>query len=149
MACDMCGKNASTRPALVEGVELQVCSQCAKFGKPVEKKQVVKKQPRRFEEPQETLVPDYSARIKRARESRGLTQRSLAIQLAQKESVIHNIESGSLIPSIDLAKKIEKHLGIVLLEIVKPVVLEKEKTDKTSSQGLTIGDVLKEKLGKL
>ena len=145
MACDMCGKEAPTKPVLVEGVSLLVCSSCAQFGKSLSPKQLVKVHvDHQFEEPTKSIVADSSQRIKKAREARRMTQKEFAVFLTEKESTIHKLESGHP-PDLELAKKLEKKLGITLTEEIKEKIIEKKKTEGST---LTIGDLLKEKLLK-
>ncbi|HIC99240.1 MAG TPA: TIGR00270 family protein [Pyrodictiaceae archaeon] len=85
------------------------------------------------------VVPDYAERVKRARERLGWTQRMLAQKAKVSENVIKRIEAGTLTPSIDLAKRLEKILGIKLLE---PVVEEEEGYSGEKGRFyLTLGDI--------
>ena len=86
------------------------------------------------------VVDDYSSRVRRARERLGYTQRDLARKAKIAESVIRRIELGELVPSIDLARKLEKVLGIKLLE---PVVETEEELSKSKRENLylTLGDI--------
>ena len=85
------------------------------------------------------VVPDYAQRVKRARERLGWTQRMLAQKAKVSENVIKRIEAGTLTPSIDLAKRLEKILGIKLLE---PVVEEGEEySGEKGGFYLTLGDI--------
>lgn len=61
------------------------------------------------------LVEDFAERIKRARETLGWDQRTLALKLKVSENVIKRIESGKLRPTIELARKIEEILKVKLL----------------------------------
>ena len=40
MNCDMCGKSGDIHVALVEGTELNVCDNCARFGKILRKVEI-------------------------------------------------------------------------------------------------------------
>ena len=85
------------------------------------------------------IVSDYAQRVKRARERLGWTQRMLAQKVKVSENVIRRIEAGTLTPSIDLAKRLEKVLGIKLLE---PIVEEEEEYNGGKSGFyLTLGDI--------
>ncbi|RLE57877.1 MAG: TIGR00270 family protein [Thermoprotei archaeon] len=88
------------------------------------------------------IVEDFAERVKRAREQLGLTRELLARLVNEKESVIRRIEEGSLEPTIELARKLERVLKIKLLE---PVLEEEEMESYVSkSRGfeLTLGDVV-------
>lgn len=146
-SCEMCGKDEPTTLALVEGVELRVCEKCASFGKPV-KRQAQRREssmPLKKAVPEkeiiQTIREDYSNLIRSKREKMGLTQKDFSKFLSEKESIIHKIESGMYAPPIELARKIEKQLGISLVE-EKEVPIEHTKLKKES---FTIGDIIKVK----
>ena len=89
------------------------------------------------------IVEDYAQRIKNRRERLGLKQGELAKKLAEKESVISALESGSMEPSVALAEKIGRILSIRLIESEDrkgPSIVMHEK-----SEGLTLGDMIKKK----
>ncbi len=67
------------------------------------------------------VVPDYAERVRRARERLGMSQEELAIRVKERVNVIKRIEAGTLVPTVDLARRLEKVLGVKLLE---PVVEE-------------------------
>jgi len=145
MNCDMCGRILEFPYEVeVEGATMQLCKSCSVFGRITKqpkisvtrKKYVIKR-----EEYIDFIVEDYPVRIRNARESKNLKQQDLANKIAVKESLIHKIESGNLEPSIELAKKLEKFLGIKLVEKQK----EEHQKVKTNDSTLTIGDLLKAK----
>ena len=84
------------------------------------------------------VVDDYASRIRRARERLGWTQALLAAKVKVSEKVIKRIESGSLKPTIDLARRLERVLGIKLLE---PVIEEEEEAGGREEFYLTLGDI--------
>jgi putative transcription factor len=140
---------------------MELCSNCAKFGDEVIIKETEKGPPtvvsQRLdkrekksrsrdiydgEDTGEILVADYSKRIMKARNSKGLTKKELASRLNEKLSVISKLERGELRPSDKLIRKLEKELDITLKEkLSKDVEVEK----KPYSQGLTLGDIMKMK----
>ena len=144
--CDLCGKVEQVLSrALIESVELNVCSGCAKFGKVIGplRNPVIKNHPNpvQKEEKIELLVEDYHDLVKKKRESMGLSQKDFALKVNEKDSTIHKIETGILEPPIALAKKLERFLGIKLLE-------EHQETHasiikKKSEEGFTLGDFIK------
>ena len=149
--CDLCGKvEEKLYKTLIEGVELSVCPACSKFGKviapvkrytPKEQHRMAEKTESR-EEKIELLVEDYAEIIKKKRESVGLTQKDFALRINEKESTIHNIETGTLEPALSLAKKLEKILGVKLIE----EHLEKhEAFKKRKEEGFTFGDFIRVK----
>jgi putative transcription factor len=84
------------------------------------------------------VVEDYAERVRRARERLGLTQKELAQRVKVGENVIRRIESGSLVPPVDLAMRLERVLGVKLLE---PVAEEEEEAEGSGDFYLTLGDV--------
>ena len=171
--CEMCGRelNAKTaKKAVVEGSLLMLCQDCytrlSKSGIAKEPMQVQKyvespastrradAQPRKRSSVVENfeVVEDYALVIKKARERLGWTQDILAQKVGESTSTIKRIESGRLKPSIELARKLEKILGVKLLE---PVVREYEQVatgiKAREVDYLTLGDIIsvkeKEKKG--
>lgn len=125
--CDLCGKvEERLARAIIEGVELEVCQNCARFGKVVaqvkrpsakeQHKHYIQRQKEQKEEKIEILIENYPETIKKRRESMGLTQKDFANRISEKESTIHKIETGNFEPSLALAKKLEKILGVRLIE---------------------------------
>jgi len=148
MNCDMCGKESILMVALVEGTEMNVCSQCARFGKIVRKVQEAqaigkKKAAAKEEKPEEeiiqVIVDDYAKIIKDKREQMGMKQEDFAKRINEKESLIHNIESGRFKPGIVLAEKIENFLGVKIIEEYKEEHLTKK---PDAGEGMTIGDMI-------
>lgn len=142
MQCEMCGKTVQkTERVMVDGVVLQVCDSCSKFGKKIEVRKVeqvvryrapaqhstgynvVKKQtrpPKNQDREIENLeiVPEYPELIRSARDRLSWTQEELAAKLLEKKNVIAKLERGEFMPSLKLARKIEKLLDIKLVETI-------------------------------
>ncbi len=157
MICELCGKDVPRlHRVVIEGVIMNVCDDCAKFGKELKKNEVPKdvkyvppevirerlerKQRRRYRDidEEEVLVEDYAERIRKARESMGLTQDELAKKILEKKTVISKLERGEMHPDDKLIKKLEKTLNIKLKEKVSTVYRKDEK----KAQGLTLGDLI-------
>jgi len=161
MQCEMCGETIRGIPKLirVEGAELQVCSRCGKFGTEVQ-------QPRRtdvqrpalrpaqgarapaatlpvqrkrdmFDYMEGDIVEDYAERVKNARMEKGLSQKDLALQLMVRELLIKKIEKSELIPEEEVRKKLEKVLGIKLVDVLASD--QERKTQAKITQ--TLGDL--------
>ena len=151
MPCEMCGKEGNVLKADIEGAVLVVCNECAKFGKiisrvraPIKNKksesQPAKKQVQTVKrELLQLIVEDYAKVIKEAREKLGLKQQDLARKIAEKESLIQNIETEKFVPGMDLARKFERFLKIKLIEQHEESHQQKF---KAKSAALTIGDML-------
>lgn len=148
--CDLCGKTTEGMvKAVIEGVQLDVCAECAKFGKVIatvkrpsakeQHKQYIKQQQAK-EEKIELLVENYGEIIRKKREAIGLTQKEFASRINEKESTMHKIESGALEPPLHLTKKLEKALGIKLIEQHEE---KYESLKKNKVEGFTLGDFIK------
>ena len=147
----MCGRNSELFLANIEGTELNVCQNCAKYGRIIKKiQQVIKiekklKSIEKENKPEiiETIVEDYSQKIRKAREKLGLSYEDFAKKINEKESWLHNIETGKYEPSIKIARKLEKLFGIKLVEESED---KKDKINlKTKKEEFTIGDFIKVK----
>ena len=141
-ACEMCGAEKKLVTALIEGVELKVCKKCSSFGtivkKPVIKKKLVIKEKKPEREVIQVIREDYPKIIRGKRERLGLKQKEFAKFLAERESLIHKIEAGTYTPSLDMARKMEKQLGIYLVQNKQ---IEPQKL-QTKTEKLTIGDMI-------
>lgn len=171
--CEMCGVETSApKTAKIEGAELQVCADCVEFGTEIStnedepattkystsssssesssstgttRRPGDRSQSRRdmFDEMEE-IVPDYHDRIRDAREADGLTQAELADQLNEKTSLIRKLERGDHLPSDTIRRKLERALGIDLLEGSDEAV-ESEWSSSGSGSGVTLGDIVERK----
>lgn len=163
--CEMCGSTVpQTRRFQIESTVLNVCSRCERFGKslePAPKKAAPvlpgdvpgamdRRQKRMGErdvyaaaDMQFELVEDFAPRIRTAREKRGWTRQDLGSKVGEREVSIGHIESGALRPTDEVARRMERELGIHLFEPVRPAV-----TTRAPRRGLTLGDVLKDALKK-
>ena len=149
----MCGKvEENLSRTMIEGVELDVCSQCSKFGKviaPVKRyspkeqhKMIQISHPRApKEEKIELLAENYPELVKKKRESMGLSQKDFALRINEKESTLHNIETGHFEPSMEMTRKLEKALGIKLIEMHDDEPLAAERKKKEG--GFTLGDFIR------
>jgi len=141
----MCGKATELVSCIIEGCEMSVCNSCAKYGAVQEfARSFTPKRAEKMQtaESEEIVIADSAAKVKNARESKKLTQEQLAKAIAEKESVIHRIESGNMVPSISTARKLERFLDIKLVERAEE---EKAVFAAPSSEGFTIGDLLVKK----
>lgn len=160
-SCEMCGKELpSLRRALIEGTVMNVCGNCVKFG--VEqagaKNEVtgrsrttaaLDQRARRgtvrdvYAEMQEELVEDYGARVRRAREARGLTLEQLGEKLKERRDTLAKVEAGSYHPEEALIRKLEREFNIKLKEKVEaPSGLGGPAA--ASGKALTLGDLIKQ-----
>lgn len=151
--CGVCGKEGDLVRCVVEGVEIGVCKVCSKYGKVIQEKvdsRCERKvswilERRGWQDSDEDVVKDYSILIRHRRESLGWKQEDLAKKMNEKESVVGKVERGELKPSLKLARKFEKVLGVKLVEWQK---MDNEKAWIDGGQlvtGGTIGDFVKVK----
>jgi putative transcription factor len=161
MQCEMCGEPIRGAPKLVrvEGAELQVCSKCEKFGTEVQqvrRTDLIRPTQARpgaakniaastaayrkrdlFDYMEGDIVDDYNERIRKARLEKGLSQKDLAMSMKEKEHLIQKIENRDLIPEENVRKKLEKVLGIHLVDA--PVDEAEKKVQ--SKLAPTLGDL--------
>lgn len=134
MICEMCGKNIGRlTPIFVEGTLLNVCMDCEKFGRaagakasaptPLDIEQRLAQRARRHqvkdifdEAPESGIVEEYAKLIKAAREKKGWTHEELGNKAQERKSIIAKVESGGMEPSEALAKRLERVLGVKLIQ---------------------------------
>ena len=141
MRCEMCGNETSApRRVRVEGSVLNLCENCSRFGVvldgPPESASSadplgpgaapdlsgrLARRSRRLEErdlfqelPEMELAPDWSKRIRAAREKLNWTPEELGKRLNEKKSVLLKIESGVFRPPDVMIRKIESLLKVRL-----------------------------------
>ena len=154
MECELCGQSIKGRPVRIrlEGVLLLVCENCARKyseyivrerGRRVGGSRSIRRTTRRITRMtlvEYDIVEDYSDRIREAREALGLTRELLARSIGEKESVIRRLEEGRLVPTIELARKLERTLGIKL------IIPQEEEAYISPPSGsrfeLTLGDIV-------
>ncbi len=160
--CELCGVQITKRARLVqiEGAKpMKVCDKCAKLGTEVQTPRS-KAQSGRFA-PQSSasrpvhspstprkrdmfdfiegdVVEDFSKRIAAARQAKGFSQKDLAFILKMQEGDIKKLERGDRAPTEAERKKIEKELGIVLLDVGD----DNSKSQVGGVAATTLGDVI-------
>lgn len=159
MNCDICGKSGKLFRVELEGSKIIACEDCARYGKVFHEikqetpKEIKIKEAREKErgaagsapkapETIQLIVKDYASRIKNAREKKGLKQEDFAKKISEKESLLHQLESGRMEPSIALAEKLEKTLGIKLIEEITLEPEEKKEGLKPRGGPMTLGDLI-------
>ena len=150
VVCDMCGKEKNLVIADIEGTELNVCNDCAKFGKiirkiePIREEKEIRRKIQKEDEEEiiERIIENFGKIIKEGREKLNLKQDEFAKKINEKASIIHSLESEHHEPNIKLANKIEKFLKIKLIE---KETIEESNLNTIKSEALTIGDLIKKK----
>lgn len=155
MECELCGRVCSCRPALVDGVRMNLCPDCIRHGTVIKtpttgsntyKKPVLE----RIRKPTEKdvlrdmgkkLVSNWNTLIKNAREKKSLSREELGFRIGERTVTISKFENGELRPSDKTAQKLEKELNINLFEEISEAPSYSTKTG--SGSRLTLGDFIK------
>lgn len=162
MECEMCGKKVATRRYMVDKTVMNLGIECSKYGQPLDgtaapgsaasmhqnlERRAERMTSRSVFDAQAALVlvDGYGAKIHKAREAKGLSHEQLGNKVSARVPELKHIEAGKLRPGDELVKKLEKELGIKLMEAIEgpaPVVSGAKKAG--AAQGLTIGDLLRD-----
>ncbi|MBN3037215.1 MAG: TIGR00270 family protein [Candidatus Diapherotrites archaeon] len=145
MICELCGKEVdSGKKVSIEGATIDVCAACARHGTVIGsagRAPVLPRRPAyRKELKQLDVVDDYDAIVHSERERRGWKQEDLAQKVSEQVSTIRHIESGSMEPTEATARKLERVLGVKLLQEVANTAVELPAAK--SSAKPTLGDVV-------
>lgn len=116
MRCEICGEERAATKILTDGVEFRVCERCSRFGKEIRRAPPAPRSSVR--EPDRDILPGYAGKIRRARESRGMSFKELAKELAVKQTVLEKVERGKMLPDKGLLKKLERFFKIELHGVV-------------------------------
>ncbi|MDD5340493.1 MAG: helix-turn-helix domain-containing protein [Candidatus ainarchaeum sp.] len=157
--CDICGRGPVRAQILVEGAKLLACGSCMRTGKVIQRFHedeggaAVMDAPRPAPElgGGEDIVEDWGPLIKHARDKAKLPLAVVAERISEMESYLDAIENGRLMPSIPVAHKLEKELGIKLIEKSSPSVAPSPAAQSRSFSAPTLADMLspeKKKKGK-
>ena len=156
MECELCGRVCDCRPAIVDGVKMMLCPGCMRHGKsltttsPVTSVGIQKPISERIKKPavkdvyknmNKELVSGWNDLIKNARKKKGLSREELGFKIGERTVTIAKIENGDLRPSDKMIEKLEKELGITLVEEVTGV--SSFSAGSRSGGGLTLGDFIK------
>lgn len=138
----MCGRQGGLVTADVEGVEMTVCQNCSKFGTVKRRAETAHVSQKKMHKEQPFMViSNYASVLRQAREKQELSQEDFARFLQEKESIVAKWEQGRMQPSVEVARKLEKILGVSL--VVEDVEQSFEKENKNRTDGFTLGDFIK------
>ena len=143
MECEICGAEGAGYIVLVEGAKLTVCQDCSGAGKLLRAPQPVRDptaQPARAGKLEMEVVDGYGTIIADARKKMGLSLEVLAERINEKHSFLERVEHEKTLPDGKLAHKLEKELGIKLLQEVSSGVAVNVKDGQ--GKGMTLGDIL-------
>ncbi|HJJ47284.1 MAG TPA: multiprotein bridging factor aMBF1 [Methanocorpusculum sp.] len=165
--CELCGAPLSKKAKLVQvagAKPMMVCDKCAKLGTEVQDPRArtatrmhhtvspvapcpapiaaARQQRKRdmFDYIEGEIAEDYAKRISQARQEKGYSQNDLAFILKMQEIDIRKFERGERAPTEEERKKLEKELGISLLDI-ENIENTDEKTREESVVATTLGNV--------
>ena len=153
MSCELCGRESKgCRAGVIDGVKMMLCPDCMKHGEGVKNvattpasvkravfQRIKKSSPKDvYKDMEKELVSNWSDVIKEARKKKGLSREELGFKIEERTVTISKIENGDLRPSDKMVVKLEKELGIFLLEKVKEV-----SATHHSSTGMTLGDFIR------
>ena len=151
--CDLCGKEPVVGICDVEGARVNVCASCSGFGKII----------RRFDQPphpdpwtvrrararpaspaiEPQVHPDLAKILRKARERAGKTQEEFSALLGIKLSQYHHFESGSGVPDIETARRMERSIGTALVVRIREEGTSGSAGSAPAGSGVTLGDILK------
>lgn len=160
MPCELCGRECKGgREAIIDGAKMFVCPDCIKYAEnQVQEEPIRTSQPsqtQRFtikktqkperdifkdKEMEKELVPNWNHLIEQARKKKNLTREELGFKIGERTVTIAKIENGDLRPSDQTIIKLEKELGISLMEEIKTVPNIKQTRTR---DGYTLGDFIK------
>ena len=143
--CDICGKAPVRAQILIEGARLLACGGCMRGGKVLhrfddEGASLPMPAPVTVETTEE-IVEGFGKLIKGAREKSGLPVAVIAERISEKESYLTAIEHERLMPTAEVAHKLEKELRIKLVEKTQSVVGPSASAPKRFSEP-TLADML-------
>jgi putative transcription factor len=162
MPCELCGREAKgCKEAIIDGAKMYVCPDCIKYAEGgVQKEEPVSRgnirplpphraptyRPRQgppkdiYKNMEKELVSNWNHLIEAARKKKGLTREELGFKIGERTVTIAKLENGDLRPSDPMIAKLEKELGIALLEEVKETPTVQQTRSQTK---YTLGDFIK------
>ncbi len=146
--CEICGKRSKDIYIVnVEEAELRVCTGCAKGKKIVSKVVERKVAPKGFgtvKKPDiEQLVDNYGEIIHEARERMKIPVKVLAEMISEKETHLLHVEQQRTRPSEELRKKLERALGVRLVEVAPAG--DESMHGRGGGDSVTLGDFITKK----
>ncbi len=150
--CDICGKTPVRAQILVEGAKMLACASCMRSGKVLHRFEDDQPPPQlqagaTVMEATEEISEGYGRAIINARERLKLPISVVAERIKEKESYLHAIEHERLMPTLEVARKLEKELGIKLVMKVSATVTASGPVQKRFSEP-TLADMVDTKKKK-
>jgi len=162
MPCELCGREAKgCKEVIIDGAKMYVCPDCIKYAEGgVQQEEPVSRgefrpaqayrprtyKPRKapakdiYKSMEKELVSNWNHLIEAARKKKGLTREELGFKIGERTVTIAKLENGDLRPSDQMIAKLEKELGIALLEEIKETPTVQQTRSQTK---YTLGDFIK------
>jgi putative transcription factor len=150
--CDICGRAPVRAQILVEGAKMLACGSCMRSGKVIH----------RFDpdspeaspppapsavETTEEIVEGSGKLIRARREKLKLPISVVAERIKERETFLNAIENERLTPTLEVARKLEKELGIKLIEKAQSSLAPSSSSSKSFTPP-TLGDMIETKKKK-
>jgi len=142
MQCEICGDGEAEYLVLIEGAKLNVCHACSGSGRLLKGPQAQRGQGQdSFSRPREELevAEGFGTLIAAARKRLGLPMEVLAERINEKLSALERIERQKMLPDEKVARKLEKELGIKLLQSVG---VDAAAPPSSGKGPITLGDII-------
>jgi putative transcription factor len=149
VSCDICGRSDARAVILVEGAKMVACGNCMRSGKVLYRLNeeiegdaepvLTKRGPM---EQSEEIVEGYGKKMRAARDKMGLKLAIVAEKINEKESYLDALETQRMFPTFEVAKKLERELGIKLIEKIANEMVSGSSVSKSRFSEPTLGDVL-------
>jgi len=150
--CDICGKTPVRAQIMVEGAKMLACGACMRSGKVLFRFDSESSAPHppapSSVETSEEIVDGCGKIIRAAREKMKLPLSVIAERIKERENFLNAIENERLAPTIEVAKKLEKELGIKLVEKTQSAVGGPSGSSPKSFTPPTLGDMVDPKKKK-
>jgi putative transcription factor len=148
MDCEICGrKDGAMFYVSIEGARMSACGNCSRgaqiigrIGSVIDEKTKVSTPTIEFKEKETEIVDNYGKMIKDARMRRMLELKDLAKQINENEAYLKHIENEKIMPTIKTAKKLEKELGIRLVN--ESTVIVSETNTITKKENFSLQDTM-------
>ena len=135
MYCELCGRPMEKGYLVrIEGAVLLVCESCAERGDII--REVREEEQKTVKEGYADLVDDFGKRIREARKRLHMDYKTLSRETGIPIKVLREIEAQRIYPTEEQARKLEKVLGIELVE-------ETQAVSSRDDFQLTLGDVVR------
>jgi len=143
--CEICGRKEAQNVISIEGARMTACRECSLHGKIVQRlhEDISHKETSSYGNTQpeeiESIIEGFGKIIHKKREELRLYIAVIAEKINEKESYLENIERGNIKPTISVARKIEKELGIKIIEKTREEITPSIQQNKNSKE-LTLAE---------